>query len=34
MKPVTQIIVTDDKGIKFFGEGPFRLLPCFRCRSL
>ena len=26
MKPVTKIIFTDDNGIKFFGEGPFRLL--------
>ena len=28
MKPVTKIIFTDDNGIKFFGEGPFRLLCC------
>lgn len=26
MKPVTKIIFTDDNGIKFFGEGPLRLL--------
>ena len=26
MKSVTKIIFTDDNGIKFFGEGPFRLL--------
>ena len=26
MRPVTKIIFTDDNGIKFFGEGPFRLL--------
>ncbi len=26
MKAVTKIIFTDDNGIKFFGEGPFRLL--------
>ena len=26
MKPVTKILFTDDNGIKFFGEGPFRLL--------
>ena len=28
MKPVTKITLTDDNGIKFFGEGPFRLLRC------
>lgn len=28
MKPVTKIVFTDDNGIKFFGEGPFRLLSC------
>ena len=28
MKPVTKIIFTDDNGIKFFGEGPLRLLRC------
>ena len=28
MKPVTKITVTDDDGIKFFGEGPCRLLRC------
>mgnify|MGYP003295737498 CR=1 FL=1 len=28
MKPVTKIIFTDDNGIKFFGEGPCRLLRC------
>ena len=26
MKPVTKIIFTDDNGMKFFGEGPLRLL--------
>jgi molybdate transport repressor ModE-like protein len=26
MKPVTKLIITDDNGIKFFGEGPARLL--------
>ena len=26
MKSVTKIIFTDDNGVKFFGEGPFRLL--------
>ena len=26
MKPVTKILFTDDNGIKFFGEGPCRLL--------
>ena len=26
MKAVTKITLTDDNGIKFFGEGPFRLL--------
>lgn len=26
MKPVTKITLTDDNGIKFFGEGPLRLL--------
>ncbi len=26
MKPVTKILFTDDNGIKFFGEGPLRLL--------
>lgn len=26
MKPVTRILFTDDNGIKFFGEGPCRLL--------
>lgn len=26
MKPVTKIIITDDNGIKFFGEGPLQLL--------
>ena len=26
MKSVTKILFTDDNGIKFFGEGPFRLL--------
>lgn len=26
MKSVTRIIITDDNGIKFFGEGPLRLL--------
>ena len=26
MKSVTKILLTDDNGIKFFGEGPFRLL--------
>ena len=26
MKPVTRILFTDDNGIKFFGEGPLRLL--------
>ena len=26
MKPVTRIMLTDDNGIKFFGEGPCRLL--------
>ena len=28
MKSVTRITVTDDNGIKFFGEGPWRLLRC------
>ena len=28
MKPVTKITFTDDNGIKFFGEGPCRLLRC------
>ena len=28
MKPVTKITLTDDNGIKFFGEGPCRLLRC------
>ena len=28
MKPVTKIKLTDDDGIKFFGEGPCRLLRC------
>ena len=28
MKPVTKITITDDNGIKFFGEGPCRLLRC------
>ena len=28
MKPVTKILLTDDNGIKFFGEGPCRLLRC------
>ena len=28
MKPVTKIIFTDDNGIRFFGEGPCRLLRC------
>ena len=28
MKPVTKIVLTDDNGIKFFGEGPCRLLRC------
>lgn len=28
MKPVTKIVFTDDNGIKFFGEGPCRLLRC------
>ncbi len=28
MKPVTKMIFTDDNGIKFFGEGPQRLLRC------
>lgn len=28
MKPVTKILFTDDNGIKFFGEGPLRLLRC------
>ena len=28
MKPVTKIVFTDDNGIKFFGEGPLRLLCC------
>ena len=28
MKLVTKITFTDDNGIKFFGEGPFRLLRC------
>ena len=28
MKPVTKITLTDDSGIKFFGEGPCRLLRC------
>ena len=26
MKPVTKIVITDDNGIKFFGEGPLQLL--------
>ena len=26
MKPVTKILITDDEGNKFFGEGPLRLL--------
>ena len=26
MKPATKIVITDDNGIKFFGEGPLRLL--------
>ena len=26
MKPVTKIMITDDNGTKFFGEGPLRLL--------
>lgn len=26
MKPVTKIVFTDDNGVKFFGEGPLRLL--------
>lgn len=26
MKPATKIVITDDNGIKFFGEGPARLL--------
>ena len=26
MKPVTKITFTDDNGVKFFGEGPYRLL--------
>ena len=26
MRPVTKITFTDDNGIKFFGEGPCRLL--------
>ena len=28
MKSVTKIVFTDDNGIKFFGEGPLRLLRC------
>ena len=28
MKPVSKIVFTDDNGIKFFGEGPLRLLRC------
>ena len=28
MKPVTRITLTDNSGIKFFGEGPCRLLRC------
>ena len=28
MKPFTKITLTDDNGIKFFGEGPCRLLRC------
>ena len=28
MKAVTKIVLTDDNGIKFFGEGPCRLLRC------
>ena len=28
MKPVTKMIFTDENGIKFFGEGPLRLLRC------
>lgn len=28
MKPVTKMIFTDENGIKFFGEGPQRLLRC------
>ena len=28
MTPVTRITLTDDNGIKFFGEGPCRLLRC------
>ena len=28
MKSVTKIVFTDDNGIKFFGEGPCRLLRC------
>lgn len=28
MKPVTKIMLTDNNGIKFFGEGPCRLLRC------
>ena len=28
MQPVTRILFTDDNGIKFFGEGPCRLLRC------
>ena len=28
MKPVTRITLTDDNGMKFFGEGPCRLLRC------
>ena len=28
MKPITKITLTDDNGIKFFGEGPCRLLRC------
>lgn len=28
MKPVTKIVFIDDNGIKFFGEGPCRLLRC------
>lgn len=28
MKSVTKIVFTDDNGVKFFGEGPYRLLRC------
>ena len=28
MKALTKIQITDDNGIKFFGEGPYRLLRC------